>query len=56
MAKIQSKVKVQNVRELLRKLKSDGFIVKNNKINEEFTEGDAIEITYPERITIHVVE
>jgi len=56
MARIQSKVKLKDVRDLLKRLKKEGFIVKNNKINEEFKKGDAIEITYPERITIHVVE
>ena len=52
---ITTNVRINRARELLRKLKDEGFIVKNNRINEEFKVGDVIEVTYPQAFSIKVI-
>lgn len=52
---ITTKVRVDKARELLRKLKEEGFVVKNNRINEEIKVGDVIEVIHPEVFSVKVI-
>ena len=52
---ITSKVHIDNARELLKRLKKEGFIVKNNKISEDFKVGDVIEVVHPMAFSIKVI-
>lgn len=52
---ITTNVRINNARELLRRLKKEGFIVKNNKINEEIKVGDVIEVVHPQMFSVKVI-
>ena len=52
---ITTNVRINNARELLRKLKEEGFVVKNNRINEEIKVGDVIEVIHPEVFSVKVI-
>lgn len=53
--RITTNVRINNARELLRRLKKEGFIVKNNKINEEIKVGDVIEVVHPQMFSVKVI-
>lgn len=53
--RITTNVHVDRARELLRKLKEEGFIVKDNRINREIKVGDVIEVMHPEVFSVKVI-
>jgi len=56
MAKVLTCVRQKDARKILFELKKGGFIVKNNKINEQIVVGDVLETTYPQKIYFKVVK
>lgn len=48
-------VKQKDARKILFELKKGGFIVKNNKINEQIEVGDVLQTVYPQKIYFKVV-
>ena len=48
-------IKQKDARRILMELKKGGFIVKNNKINENIAVGDVLQTIYPQKIFFKVV-
>ena len=56
MAKVLTCVRKKDARNILLELKKGGFIVRNNKINEQIVVGDVLETIYPQKIFFKVVK